>query len=158
MINCLEDKYKNILSKYNIFISENISNDFKYNREDNNNHLAGMTRLTYSNQIIQRDMYIQGSFGENKLKDIIYHELGHALDFENYENMLSESNIIKESEINEKKDMINIFNLNEEFVMSRKEYFAEAFRLSFKDPECLESCAPRIFNYIESIKEDMGNI
>ena len=66
---------------------------------------------------------------------------------------LSDADIVKQSMTTEKEAIREKYNLTEKKLSTSKEYFAEAFRLSIKDPEGLKEDAPIITEYMEMLKK-----
>lgn len=53
----------------------------------------------------------------------------------------------------EKEAVREKYNMTEKKLSTSKEYFAEAFRLSIKDPEGLKEAAPIIAECMETLKK-----
>ena len=125
----------------------NLSADFIYTSRDSKN--TGKRNLPAE----ERKIYLRANTGG--IYNTILHELGHIVDFESScdAELLSDADIVKQSMITEKEAVREKYNLTEKKLSTSKEYFAEAFRLSIKDPEGLKEAAPIIAEYMETLKK-----
>ena len=125
----------------------NLSADFVYTFRDSRN--TGKRNLPAE----ERKIYLRANTGG--IYNTILHELGHIVDFESScdAELLSDADMVKQSMTTEKEAVREKYNLTEKKLSTSKEYFAEAFRLSIKDPEGLKEDAPIIAEYIETLKK-----
>ena len=125
----------------------NLSADFVYTFRDSRN--TGKRNLPAE----ERKIYLRANTGG--IYNTILHELGHIVDFESScdAELLSDADIVKQSMTTEKEAVREKYNLTEKKLSTSKEYFAEAFRLSIKDPEGLKEAAPIIAEYMEALKK-----
>ena len=125
----------------------NLPADFIYTSRDSKN--TGKRNLPAE----ERKIYLRANTGG--IYNTILHELGHIVDFESScdTEFLSDADIVKQSMTTEKEAIREKYNLTEKKLSTSKEYFAEAFRLSIKDPEGLKEDAPIITEYMEMLKK-----
>lgn len=158
VLNALEDKYYRILQQYEICLSDDISKYYEASLTENN-VAAGLTVFESDETADTRKMYILDN--ESMLTGTIYHELGHALDFEEeYQNLTSFSSS-QEMQISfqtEKEVLKEKYSLEDINISTIEEYFAEVFRLSLEDEAGLEKTAPIASSYIKTINTQIENL
>ena len=158
IINKMEQKYINILKKYEIHLCSNPVDSYKgrspLSDEMSQEFLNGITHIYIYQGIDERLMYLRGS---SKLEYTIYHELGHAIDYMNIadtgnDSFFSDNEAVQKSFESEKKAVKEKFSIDEDVIPTEDEYFAESFRLSMTNPDELKETAPIISDYIEQVK------
>ena len=65
---------------------------------------------------------------------------------------MSDSQTVVDSMEAEMPALKEKFHISDQNTSTRMEYFAEAFRLSFSDPDGLRETAPHIASYMENMK------
>lgn len=161
IINNLEQKYINVIKKYEIHLCSNPIDSYSGRSPLDditmNTFLNGLTHIYKMNGIDERLMYIRGC---RQLEFIILHELGHAVDFEaqadlNHDQVFSEAEEVKTSYQTELSAVKKYFSITDESVKTEDEYFAEAFRLSMENHNVFEQVAPIMSAYLDQIKEEL---
>lgn len=159
IINNLEPKYINILKKYEIHLCSNPVESYNGTgdlpEDMSKKFLDGLTHIYKSQTVNEHLMYLCGS---SNLRNTIYHELGHAIDYINIdtnEHIFSDEEIVQQAFKSENEAMQKISSVD--FVIaSPNEFFAEAFKLSMTNPDELKQIAPIIANYIEQVKAQIN--
>ena len=100
-------------------------------------------------------MYLRAD--QNALETSVIHELGHAIDFETFDQgrFYSDDPVVTDSYDAELPALKEKYDLSDINTDTNKEYFAEAFRLSLEDPEGLAETAPKIAAYMEQVKNSI---
>lgn len=153
IINQMEEKYKNILKNYNITLCDNPikSSGLVPDNGNENSFMNGLTHYYSGPDGQKRLMYIRDSL--DSIKGAMYHELGHAIDIENFGNdgYVSDAAEVEQSYNTEMSALKEKYSLADANTVNKMEYFAEAFRLNHEDPEGLKATAPIIYDYVNQI-------
>lgn len=149
----MDEKWLNYLKNYEIILCENPTLSLKGEAKTENGSLAnGLTHYVKSGNYYERRIYLRSSTGS--IPNTIFHELGHVIDFENYDDvaLLSDANEVKQSMDSEKDALKEKYNILDGNISNTEEYFAETFMLSVQDPAGLKETAPIIADYMEQVK------
>ena len=157
IINQMEEKYKNVLKNYEITLCDNPvkASGLVPDNGDENSFMNGLTHYYSGPDGQKRLMYIRD--GLDSIEGALYHELGHAIDLENFGNdgYVSDAAEVEQSYNTEMPALKEKYSLIDANTENRMEYFAEAFRINHDDPDGLKDTAPVIYNYINQITEKM---
>jgi len=140
--NELDEKYINILQKYDICVTDSPQMSYDGDVKSDSGRLIDGLTCVGSNI---HEMYLRAD--QNALETSVIHELGHAIDFETF--VVTDS---YDAELPALKEKYDLSDINTD---TNKEYFAEAFRLSLEDPEGLAETAPKIAAYMEQVKNSI---
>lgn len=108
--------------------------------------------MSKGNGICERLLFLRAN--KEGLSQAVYHELGHIIDFNdlNSDSFLSDSQTVVDSMEAEMPALKEKYHISDQNTSTRMEYFAEAFRLSFSDPDGLCETAPHMASYMENMK------
>lgn len=158
IINQMDEKYKNVLKNYEITLCDNPikASGLVPDNGDENSFMNGLTHYYSGPDGQKRLMYIRDSL--DTIKGAMYHELGHVIDLENFGNdgYVSDVAEVEQSYNTEMPTLKEKYSLLDENTENKMEYFAEAFRLNYDDPDGLKSTAPVIYDYINQIIAKMS--
>lgn len=158
IFNTLDDQYIQILQSYEICMCNNPAAYLEGESTadmDEGMVVNGLTYIQSGGGIDERKMYLRCD--AVSLKDTIYHELGHAVDFQVSATGRSDSNVVTQSHESEAAALQQKYDLEDENICNNAEYFAEAFRLSLEDPDGLEQTAPHIAAYVKRVQNSLKN-
>lgn len=152
VIDQLDESYLKYLKNYEIIICENPEESF--GKESDMTIANGLTNYVKNGDSYRRRMYLRSS--TKSIPKTVLHELGHIVDFENYNDvsLLSDADEVKRSMETEKDTIKEKYNLLDGNLANTEEYFAETFALSIQDPDGLKEVAPIIAGYLEEIKNN----
>lgn len=156
MLDAIEEKYLRYLLPYDICVCEDPKLSLYGTQQSDGGTLTnGLTHLREGNGIHERKMFLRSN--KEALNEAVYHELGHVIDFHDLSSgvYLSDAQEVTDSMEAEKQTLMEKYKLSETNTDTNAEYFAEAFRLSFEDPEGLQESAPGIAAYIQKIKTEL---
>lgn len=150
--NELNEKYINILKKYDICVTDSPQMSYKGDVKSDNGRLIDGLTCVGSNI---HEMYLRAD--QNALETSVVHELGHAIDFETFDQgkFYSDDPVVTDSYNAELPALKEKYDLQDANTDNNMEYFAEAFRLSLEDPEGLAETAPKIAAYMEQVKNSL---
>ena len=150
--NELDEKYINILQKYDICVTDSPQMSYDGDVKSDSGRLIDGLTCVGSNI---HEMYLRAD--QNALETSVIHELGHAIDFETFDQgrFYSDDPVVTDSYDAELPALKEKYDLSDINTDTNKEYFAEAFRLSLEDPEGLAETAPKIAAYMEHVKNSI---
>lgn len=150
--NELDEKYINILQKYDICVTDSPQMSYDGDVKSDSGRLIDGLTCVGSNI---HEMYLRAD--QNALETSVIHELGHAIDFETFDQgrFYSDDPVVTDSYDAELPALKEKYDLSDINTDTNKEYFAEAFRLSLEDPEGLAETAPKIAAYMEQVKNSI---
>lgn len=151
MYNSMETKYLKYLEPYDICVCENPRQSYDGTLSENT-ITDGLTHLSKENGVCERLLFLRSN--KEALSQAVYHELGHIIDFNDFDtdSFLSDSQTVVDSMEAEMPALKEKYHISDQNASTRMEYFAEAFRLSFSDPDGLCEAAPHMASYMENIK------
>lgn len=150
--NELDEKYINILQKYDICVTDSPQMSYEGDVKSDSGRLIDGLTCVGSNI---HEMYLRAE--QDALGTSVIHEVGHAVDFETYDQgkLYSDDPVVTDSHSTELPALKEKYDLSDINTDTNKEYFAEAFRLSLEDPEGLAETAPKIAAYMEQVKNSL---
>lgn len=106
--------------------------------------------LSWAGQYTPRNDEIKIKKNSYDIKVVLYHEIGHMIDFK-YKNFIVLSNTREFKEIyEEEKDNFKVDHSNPEYFRNnRQEYFAQAFSEYLINPERLKKNCPKTYEFIK---------
>ena len=150
--NELDEKYINILQKYDICVTDSPQMSYEGDVKSDSGRLIDGLTCVGSNI---HEMYLRAE--QDALGTSVVHELGHAVDFETYGQgkFYSDDQVVTDSRNTELPALKEKYDLQDVNTDDNMEYFAEVFRLSLEDPEGLAETAPKIAAYMEQVKNSI---
>lgn len=149
IMNELDAEYAAILQGYEIHVCDNPDTDILNKAPDHVTSpfqvINGVTYLSNRDGGVQL-MYLRAE--KKSLKETIYHELAHAIDYKDF-RMLSDNQIVTQSKEQEGPLLKGKYDLKS--IVDNDEYFAEAFRIKMQDPDGLQKTAPMISEFFNSL-------
>ena len=151
MYNNMEAKYLKYLEPYDICVCDNPRQSYDGTLSENT-ITDGLTHLSKGNGVCERLLFLRAN--KEGLSQAVYHELGHIIDFNDFksDSFMSDSQTVVDSMEAEMPALKEKYHISDQNTSTRMEYFAEAFRLSFSDPDGLRETAPHIASYMENMK------
>ena len=151
MYNNMEAKYLKYLEPYDICVCDNPRQSYDGTLSENT-ITDGLTHLSKGIGVCERLLFLRAN--KEGLSQAVYHELGHIIDFNDFnsDSFMSDSQTVVDSMEAEMPALKEKYHISDQNTSTRMEYFAEAFRLSFSDPDGLRETAPHIASYMENMK------
>lgn len=154
----LYPRYRRMLEKYNIHLV--YESDVLNKRSDGSNleddsYILGRTSVGHGDRY-EREMWLRCS--TRNIEDTLYHELGHAYDFEDTNFCISDDKRVQDSYKTEYDAVVDYFNLGHFKITDVQEYFAEMFKLHIKYPDELKEVAPEINGVLEELDAHLDTI
>lgn len=154
----LNPRYRRMLEKYNIHLV--YESDVLNKRSDGSNleddsYILGRTSVGHGDRY-EREMWLRCL--TKNIEDTLYHELGHAYDFEDTNFCISDDKRVQDSYKTEYDAVVDYFNLGHFKITDVQEYFAEVFKLHIKYPDELKEVAPEINGVLEELDAHLDTI